>query len=135
VQGFIPFSQLNAGHPKLDHTKIYELNAHFEETNPDIVLLTETWLEKSVLDHEVINSPNYKIYRSDRTQVTHPADPNNPRKFRKNGGGVLIAVTADIQAEIKRLSIGKGAEMAAVEILTGENKFIFCVVYRVGTLG
>ena len=42
VQGLIPFSQLNAAHPKLDHTKIYELNAHVEETNPDIVLLTET---------------------------------------------------------------------------------------------
>ena len=51
------------------------------------------------------------------------------------GGGVLIAVRADIQAEIKRLSIRKGAEMAAVEISIGENKFIFCVVYRVGTLG
>ena len=135
AQGLLPFSQLNANHPQLDRSKIYEINAHIEEASPDVVLLTETWLKKSVLNREIIQSSNYNIYRTDRSQVSHPADPNNPQRFRKNGGGVLIAVRSDIQAEIKRLSTRKGSEMAAIEISAGENKLIFCVVYRVGTLG
>ena len=135
VQGFIPFSQLSSAHPKLDHTKIYELNAQIEKTKPDIVLITETWLKKSILNHEVIQNTTYKVIRNDRSRVTHPADPNNPQKYRVNGGGVLIAIRTDIKAEVKRLSICKGAEMAAIELSVGENKYIFCVVYRVGTLG
>ncbi len=75
------------------------------------------------------------MYRSDRSQLTHPADPNDPLKFRKFGGGVLIAIRSDIEASVKRLSIRKGAEMLAVEIDMNGTKFIFCTVYRVGTLG
>ena len=75
------------------------------------------------------------MYRSDRSQLTHPADPNNPRKFRKFGGGVLIAVRSDIEASIKRLSMRKGAEIIAIELDIGGRKFVFCTVYRVGTLG
>ena len=135
VQGLIPFSQLHTSQPHLDKTKIYEINAHIENTKPDLILLTETWLKKSVLDREVIQCAEYDVYRNDRSLVSHPIDNNDPKKYRKNGGGVLIAVKSSIQADVKRLAIRKGAEMAAVEITVGENKFIFCVVYRVGTLG
>ena len=135
VQGLIPFSQLNSKQPHLDKSKIYELNAHIEDSHPDVILLTETWLKNSVMDREVIQSSNYEVFRNDRSKVSHPPDDNNPKKYRKNGGGVLIAIRSDIQAEIKRLSVRKGSEMAAIEINIGESKYIFCVVYRVGTLG
>ena len=135
VQGLIPFSQLSKNHPQLDHTKTFELNAHLNVRNPDILILNETWLKKSIKDHEIIQNPNYDVWRNDRSQVTHPADPNNPKKFRKNGGGVLIAVRSNIDASFKRLSVRKGAEMLAVEITIGNNKYVFCTVYRVGTLG
>ena len=62
-------------------------------------------------------------------------DPNNPSKFRKFGGGVLIAVRSDLEATVKRISVRKGAEMIAVELTIGSNKLVFCTVYRVGTLG
>ena len=37
---------------------------------------------------------NFNIYRNDRTQASHPSDPNNPKKIKKFGGGhgVLIAI-------------------------------------------
>ncbi len=135
VRGLVPFSQLDNPHPNLDRAKIFELNAYLNVNKPDVILLNETWLNKSVKDNEVIEIADYHVYRGDRTQLTHPADPNNPKKFRKRGGGVLIAVRADIEASVKRLSMRKGAEILAIEIDMNGNKFVFCTVYRVGTLG
>ncbi len=135
VQGLIPLSELDNPHPNLNRTKVYELNAYMHSIKPDIILLNETWLKKSIKDHEVIEDTNYNVYRSDRSQFTHPADPNNPKKFRKFGGGVLIAVRSNIEASIKRLSMRKGAEIIAIELDIGGNKYVFCTVYRVGTLG
>ncbi len=135
TQGLIPFSCLRESHPSLDRAKIYELNAHINDTKPDIILLTETWLKRCINDQEVIHDTVYNVFRNDRSQVSHPEDPSNPEKYKKNGGGVLIAVRSDLKAEIKRISVRKGAEMAAIELTINQNKFIFCVIYRVGTLG
>ena len=33
--------------------------------------------------------------RLDRSEKTHLVDPDNPRKFKQNGGGVLLAVRVD----------------------------------------
>ena len=104
VQGLIPFSQLGKSQPKLDQTKIFELNAYLTKNKPDVLVLNETWLNKSVKNTEVIGGPNYDVYRNDRSEVTHPADPYNPRKLRKHGGGVLIAVRSNINGSLKRLS-------------------------------
>ena len=65
-------------------------------------------------------------FRSDRSQITHPSDPSNPNKFRKHGGGVLIAVRSDMEATVKRLSMRKGAEIISVELQVGHEKFVFC---------
>ena len=65
---------------------------------------------------------------TDRSQLTHPADPSNPQKYRKYGGGVLIAIRSDIDASIKRLSMRKGAEIVAIELDIGGNKYVFCTV-------
>ena len=135
IQGLIPFSQLGKAHPKLNVTKILELNTYIAKSQPDIILLNETWLKKSIKDHEVIESRDYTVFRSDRSQLTHPSDPSNPKKFRKHGGGVLIAVRSDLEASVKRISMRKGAEIVAIELQIGLEKFVFCTVYRVGTLG
>ncbi len=85
VQGLIPFSQLDSENPTLDVTKMFELNYYLTNEKPDILMLNETWLKKSISDHEVF--PNdYKIFRLDRTPKTHPPDPSNSSKYRKNGG-------------------------------------------------
>ena len=135
VQGLIPFSELGNPQPRLDMKKIYEINTYIEKNKPDIVMLNETWLKKSVSDHEVIHNQCYRIWRNDRSQVSHPADPTDPNKFKRNGGGVLIAVRSDIQAQIKKISVRKGAEIVGSEITIDGKIFIFCTIYRVGTLG
>ncbi len=135
VRGLIPFSNLSQSHPNLDITKIYELNAYISNNKPDIVLLSETWLKKSIKDREVIFDNCYNVYRSDRSQLSHPCDPNDPTKYKKYGGGVLIAARSDIDARLKRISMRHGAEIVAIEISVDNVKFISCVVYRVGTLG
>ena len=67
---------------------------------------------------------------------THPPDPSNPDRFRRNGGGVLIAVRTNLQLTSKEIKLGGGAEMCAVEFTTPNGaKFIICTCYRVGTLG
>ena len=134
VQGLIPVSQLGESHPKLNTTKIFELNAFLHDSKPDVLMLNETWLKKSIKDHEVIENQNYNIFRSDRSQITHPSDPNNPQKYKKSGGGVLIAVKSNIEASVKRVSMRKGAEIVSIELKFGSNKLILCTVYRVGTL-
>ena len=47
----------------------------------------------------------YKFFRLDRSQKTHPIDPNNPDKFKKNGGGVLIAIKIDLDCETKTVKL------------------------------
>ena len=134
VQGLIPINDLTLKQPSLNVTKIYELNSYININNPDSIMLNETWLRKCVEDHEVIKDKNFTIYRNDRTQLSHPSDPNNPNKFRKLDGGVLIAVRSSIQADIKRLSVRKGAEIVAIEVTIDNKKLVFCTVYRVGNL-
>ena len=46
--------------PKMDMIKIWA-----NTTNTDIMVLSETWLKKSVLD-ESISIEGYKVYRTDR---------------------------------------------------------------------
>ena len=56
VQDLIPFSFLSDPHPKLDETKIYELNTYINLNKPDVVMLNETWLKNSIGEHEVISN-------------------------------------------------------------------------------
>ena len=81
VQGLIPFSSLGKDDPNLNRSKIFELNAHITIDKPDLVLLNETWLEKSIKSREVIESNLYDVFRCDRSQLSHPSDPDDPRKF------------------------------------------------------
>ena len=136
VQGLIPFGQLSSQHPLLDRCKISELQSFAIQSRPDILVLNETWLKKSISSNEILPDSQYEIFRNDRTRRTHPQDPNNPKKFRENGGGVLLAVRSDLNATVKRLTVTTGLEMLAVKVnFTNKESFIICTCYRVGTLG
>ena len=110
----IPFTELSNDHPNLDHTKIAELNQYVYTNNPDIIILNETWLKSSINDEEILPSNSYKMFRRDRTILSHPPDLNNPLKFRKNGGGVLITIKFSLQLSSKEISLKCKAEMLAV---------------------
>ena len=135
VQGLIPFSNLTDQHPCLDNNKIYELQAYIFNNSPDIIALNETWLKPTVLSSEILPC-EYNVFRLDRSQYTHPIDPLNPSKFRRNGGGVLIAVHNELYIQSKVIPIKCAAELLAVELtLCDGSKIILTTCYRVGTLG
>ena len=131
VQGLIPFAYLSDQNPALDNTKIFELQANVYYYKPDIVILKETWLKDSISDNELLSPNQYKVFRSDRTNITHPPDLLDPKKFRKNGGGVLIAIRTDLAFDVKRVKIKCKAEFLAIEIVTENNsKLIIASCYK-----
>ena len=135
VQGLIPFSNLAQDHPTLDNNKIFELNAYINSHNPDVIILNETWLKPSILDSEIFPPDKYEIHRLDRSEKTHPIDPLNSKKYRRNGG-VLIAINVSLSVESKTIPTNCSAELLAIELtLPNKTKIILTTCYRVGTLG
>ena len=136
VQGLIPFSHLSSSNPLLDRNKVSELQAFAIQTKPDVIVLNETWLKKSISNNEILPDSQYEVFRNDRTRRTHPQDPDNPNKFREHGGGVLLAVRSDLDVITKRLSVSLGLEMLAIKItFPNKESIVICTCYRVGTLG
>ena len=116
VRGLVPFSRLGTPHPPLDTTKLLEFQGYVYEHEPDVIVLNETWLSKSHLDNEILDSGAYKIFRLDRSLKSHPIDPHHPTKYRKHGGGVLIAVRTTADIESKAVTSKCGAEILSVEL-------------------
>ena len=137
VRGFVPFNSLGASSLPLDMDKLLDFQSYIFEKKPDLVILNETWLTKDHLDNEVFPNNTYTVFRVDRSQKTHPLDANNPNKFRRKGGGVLIAVKADLAIETKEIKIIRSkAEILSVELkLSATDMICITTCYRVGTLG
>ena len=131
VQGLIPFGELKESNPTLHTTKIHELNLFLEHNKPGIVIYNETWLKDSISDNEVISTDKYKVFRLDRSPSTHPPDPTNNRKFRINGGGVLIGVRHDLDIQSKLISVKCKAEILSIELTNKHGrKTILSTLYR-----
>ena len=136
VQGLIPFGNLSDKHPNLDMNKISELQSYIYKHNPDVIILNEIWLKPSILDSEILPANKYTLFILDRSEDTHPVDPSNPLKYRRNGGGVLIAVNVSLSLESKVIPTKCAAELLAVELIfPNKSKVILATCYRVGTLG
>ena len=136
VQGLVPISSLGDKNPMLNTTKLLEFQSSVQNLNPDLIALNETWLKPSINDAEIFPSDNYKVFRQDRSKFTHPPDPSNSRKFRANGGGVLIAIKADLDAVSKQINIKCPAEILSIELtFPNGRKVVVCTFYRVGNLG
>ena len=136
IHGFINTRDLASNSPPLNMTKVHEIHGYIFTNRPDIVILNETWLKRSILSSEVLPD-NYKVFRMDRSLKSHPVDPMQPKKFRKNGGGILIAHRCDIDiSSIKFTKVSVEAELLSVILKTKSGK-TFCIstFYRVGTLG
>ena len=102
------------------------------------MVLNETWFNKEVKDNEVFPNVSYKVFRLDRSEKSHPFDASNPTKYRKNGGGVLIAVRSDLDVEsrtIKFKNFDCKAELLSIDLKfpNGTHKCI-STFYRVGNL-
>ena len=76
------------------------------------------------------------MFRSDRSETTHPFDVNNPNEIRKGGGGVLIAVRNDLDMKSTIVKSTVKAEILSIVLTNGYNKKVcLSTCYRVGTLG
>lgn len=80
----------------------------------DLVCISETWLNESILDSEIL--PGYSIYRRDRAG--------------KTGGGVLTAIKSDIQASRRSDLERDNTETVVIEIFTSIKSFILYAFYR-----
>jgi hypothetical protein len=136
VRGFINTRDLTSDSPPLNMTKVHEVQGFIFTHKPDVIILNETWLKKSINSNEVLPD-NYKVFRLDRSTKSHPFDPTQPRKFRKNGGGVLIAHRCDISiSSVKFTKVTVQAELLSINLKTDIGKnFCISTFYRVGTLG
>ena len=137
AQGLINPRDLGSDSPPLNMTKLYELQKFIFQNEFDIVVINESWLKTSILNSEILPENSYKIIRCDRSGKTHPWDPSQPKKYRKNGGGVFIAHRKDIGVDSTEVGITKvQAEILTVnfKLPTGK-RFSLSTFYRVGTLG
>ena len=136
IQGFVHFRTLAHEAPSFYDLKMKQLHGYLYTNKPDVVILNETWLKKYLRDSEILPD-KYKIFRIDRTMDTHPYDPANPKKFRKNGGGVLIAHRDDIGISSTQVKlVSPKAELLTVILKmpnSGKN-FAFSTFYRTGSL-
>ena len=136
IQGLTTFTSLGKSFPEINQTKITEFQSHIFEFSPDIIILNETWLKPTIKDEEILPPKLYKIFRLDRSLSSHPPDPLNPRKFKLNGGGVLIAVKNELNLNPKLNNLTCRAEALTVELsLPNKKKICVSTLYRVGTLG
>ena len=136
IQGYLNPRDLSSKTPPLNTMKAYELQGYIFNHRPDIVILNETWLKSNIINSEIFHEA-YKVFRTDRNGKTHPFDPCQPKKFRKHGGGVLIAHRTDIDCESTEVGLIKvQAELLSInfKLPTGK-KLCISTFYRVGTLG
>ncbi len=68
------------------NNKISELHCLLDENKPDIVVITETWLNKTIPSSDIMPSC-YSVFRKDRNEVQ-----NGNEMQRQRGGGVMVAV-------------------------------------------
>ena len=132
IQGLITFDTLGNANPNLNLTKIYELQSYAYYHKPDVIVLNETWLKPTIKDDEILDPVTYKIFRLDRSPLTHPIDPKNHKKFRKNGGGVLIAVKNSLGLKPTICKSSCQAELLTIKL---SSSMYISTFYRVGTLG
>lgn len=96
------------------NTKLTSLFLNSFDLEYDVVLLSETWLKPSVSSSEVF-SPNYVVFRKDR--------------LSSNGGGVLIAVSSKLSAELVDISCAIDIEFCCVRVKIGCGNIFFTCSY------
>ena len=134
ARGFVPFRGLNQTVLPLSTTKLHDFQSSVYSRDPGLLILNETWLSSDHYDNEILSEDCFKLFRLDRSDKTHPYDPLNPRKYRKRGGGVMIAVNRKLDIQSKKVGKKVKAEILSVELKSGYDIFCITTCYRVGTL-
>ena len=98
------------------NSKTHELELLINNHSPDIFCLSETKLEPSIADNELIK--NYTLYRRDRT--TGPG----------RGGGVLIGLSNRCPFIVSRINTHSSAEIIALDLSVCGFSFTLACYYR-----
>ena len=94
--------------------KRLDLFAKVSAMSPDVIMITETYLDNTITDGEIL-PPNYTIFRLDRN---------------RHGGGVLIAVL-DSFTSISCPQFGRSdIELLWIQLHVGSIPILFGVFYR-----
>ena len=94
----------------------------FENSNVDVICVTETWFHRDVED-VYLGIPNYQLFRNDRNQ-------SNKNKNDKKGGGVAIYVKSCLKAKCVSVSKNSNVEFINVEIGGSLNNVLVSCVYN-----
>lgn len=99
--------------------KLREFNSHFDalshDTEFDVISLSETWLNDSVFDAEILFNSDYNVFRRDR-------DLSVSKK--KDGGGVLTAVSSKFPSK-RRVDLESNIEILWVECKVAKDRKVF----------
>lgn len=101
-------------------SKVHELNRGLTLTNFDIVLLVETWFNRTIINEEITASTTFSCCRGDRSQFNIVST---------EGGGVAILVRGDIPHIELPSQRQLRFEHAAVQFQIGSTKHIAALVY------
>ena len=143
VSGFVNLNDKSQS-PQFYSSKLNDFHGYIFNKKPDVIILNETWLKKSILDSELFPNNSYKVFRRDRSNISHPSDiscsSKSKNKFKNAGGGVIIAFRSDLDIQTSEYKISHGgaakAEILSVVLKSGSgSKICFSTLYRVGTLG
>ena len=93
--------------PKLD-----ELMVLADDSNPDVICITETWLSGEISDNE-LSIVGYLLYRRDRD---------------RHGGGVLLYVRESIQVKLPPQC--PDLELLTLSLYKGNNRICLAVFYH-----
>src|SRR5436190_1873235 len=99
-------------------TKLKDIYNEILVNSYDIILFTESWLNKSVLDGEICDLNNYFLYRRDR---------DNPDKAE--GGGVMILINNRLKSKIQTSWVSEAEDLWVTLCLHNNIKVHLCVVY------
>ena len=113
VEGFVNLRDKSPS-PQLFTSKVNDFHGHIFHEKPDIVILNETWLKSPILDSEIFPNNNYKVFRRDRSNISHPLDNKYPNKYKQQGGGVVIAFRSDLDIETTEFKLGRSPAKAEI---------------------
>ena len=135
ARGFMSYNpRLPKNPPELNITKILNFQSYIFNHKPDVIVVNERWLNKTINSSEIFPNNSYKVFRLDRSCDTHPPDKNNPNKYRRGGGGVLIAVRSDLDIKSHLIKSKAKAEILSIILTNNNKKFCISTCYRVDTL-